>query len=111
MTTGDRPDEILCDKCGKPVRVKPSGRIPKRHTNGCPTDSVVEARVVDEPDVEPDVEPVDEPVDEPETAPATPTAPTAPSAPSAPAGRLRQISPYVWVDDAGRRFDGEGRQL
>lgn len=92
----DRPSTVPCDKCGGPVPVKPSGRIPVRHTLGCPTvfppgEKASQAVVETADDTQARVSETVVKMMRPEQA--------------------VQISPYRWRLPSGEVVDGTGRPV
>lgn len=90
----DRPLTVSCVDCGGPVLVKPSGRIPIRHTLGCPTPAAVTPA------------PVETTVDTDVPAPAGDHA-----SDHRPLETAVQIAPYRWRAPSGEIVDGNGRPV
>lgn len=91
----DRPSTVPCDRCGGPVPVKASGRIPVRHTLGCPTvfppgQTATQAASQAAVDAE---------------------AATAETVVARPVEQAVQISPYRWRLPSGEVVDGTGRPV
>lgn len=95
----DRPLTVSCVDCGGPVLVKPSGRIPIRHTLGCPQPTVASVSAVPSA-------PVETMTNTEVPAPADDHA-----SDHRPLEMAVQIAPYRWRAPSGEIVDGNGRPM